>query len=115
MTPATATADAAFLDFSAGNDTLGNTRVDEGRSAGFRDSHIYCVAPVLSPEQAGARPARVEYWAVGVDCCQGFGSFTCDSARDWRASKAVVLVGDGFPCANCHAQEFQAAVKKAEA
>lgn len=118
-TPARANLDAAILDFSAPvgdfEGTLGNTRVDASRSAGFQHSHFYCVAPVLSPELAAAGLTRVEYWAVGIDCCQDFGSFTCDASRDWQGKTGVVQVGMGFPCANCHVEEFRAAVAKAEA
>lgn len=41
------------------------------------DGHVYCAAPIrdLSPSR------RVEYWAVGRDCC-GEDGFHCDSALD---------------------------------
>lgn len=110
-TPAGSRMDAAVLHFSreAGD------AVDNVRSAGYKDDHFYCVAPILSPETAGSAHAIVNYWAVGMDCCQQTGSFTCDDSRDYRAEQAVVMLKEGFPCPGCDRERFKKAVIKAEA
>jgi len=51
--------------------------VDRSKAAGYSKSGTkYCAAPVRGLEE----PRRVEFWAVGVDCCGTSGSFTCDAA-----------------------------------
>merc|ERR1719502_1909289 len=55
-TLAGARSDAATLSFhTASNDTS----VDASRSAGYKDTDTYCVAPIMSPETAGADFPRV--------------------------------------------------------
>eukprot|EP00928_Gymnodinium_smaydae_P022395 TRINITY_DN18828_c0_g1_i1.p1 TRINITY_DN18828_c0_g1~~TRINITY_DN18828_c0_g1_i1.p1 ORF type:complete len:449 (+),score=88.60 TRINITY_DN18828_c0_g1_i1:86-1432(+) len=110
-TPAGARSDAAVLNF--GPDTL----VDVSRSAGYRDGSIYCVAPIVSPATASSLTGltRVNYWAIGVDCCQSFGGFTCGDSRNYKGATGVVMLDDGFPCPGCNADEFRKAIAKAEA
>lgn len=115
-TPAAGQVDAAvigFWDVDHGR-TVNGTCVDDLRSAGFKDEHYYCVAPIVSPETAGGSLVRVNYWAVGIDCCQRSGSFTCDSSRSYEGGYGVVMLEGGFPCPGCHAEQFRAAVRKAE-
>jgi len=117
-TPAGARGDAAVLDFwdNDGGGTLSGTRVDDTRSAGYKNGHTYCVAPVLSPPSvANGGLARVNYWAIGVDCCQPLGSFTCDDSRSSTAASGVVMLSGGYPCPDCNTEEFGKAIKKAEA
>lgn len=113
-TPAASRADAAVLSFrdEATGGTVNGTLVDHLKSAGFKDLHYYCVAPLISADQAGAAYTMVNYWAVGTDCCQQLGSFTCDASRDPDGGYGIVLL----PCQGpeCHNEEFAAAVKKAE-
>jgi len=108
--PALSRLDAAVVGFEAGS----ATSVDFERSAGYKDGHIYCAAPVLDPLTISSGPILVNYWAVGVDCCQDVGSFTCDDARLSADASAVVMVDKGFPCPTCNVPEFVAAVRKAE-
>lgn len=79
---ARATHDAGVLHFVNG------TFVDDRRTLGYVSSgRIFCVAPVgLEGEYA----RTVEYWAVGVDCCEKRTNFDCGSARDLQAVTAVV-------------------------
>jgi len=116
-TPAMARADSAVLDFwdAHRGGTRNDSRVDFSRAAGYKDTKFYCVAPILSPIVSGASLVRVNFWAVGVNCCQKYGHFQCDDSREWDAGKAVVMLGPGYPCPECEAEKFRAAVVKAEA
>jgi len=113
-TPAGARSDAATLAFASVNGTLDHSSVDISRSVGFKDTHLYCVAPILSPDTAGADFPRVNYWAVGMDCCSKSGTFSCDSSRDYSAGYGVVQLAGGFPCPSCNVDSFQKAIAKAE-
>lgn len=115
--PALARSDFAVLNFwnSAHSTTYNETRVDPSRGAGYKDTDYYCVAPILSPEIAGAALVRVNYWAIGINCCQLSGQFTCDGSREWNAGLGVVMVDGGFPCPSCNTEQFRLAVGKAEA
>ena len=44
--------------------------------AGPRVLLRYCVAPILDPSST----TRVEFWAVGMDCCAERGDFQCGDA-----------------------------------
>eukprot|EP00747_Dinoflagellata_sp_TGD_P164238 gnl/TRDRNA2_/TRDRNA2_183887_c0_seq1.p1 gnl/TRDRNA2_/TRDRNA2_183887_c0~~gnl/TRDRNA2_/TRDRNA2_183887_c0_seq1.p1 ORF type:complete len:365 (+),score=64.47 gnl/TRDRNA2_/TRDRNA2_183887_c0_seq1:110-1204(+) len=119
--PAAARADASslrFWDESTGS-TIGNTAVDHTKSAGWHeDGNLYCAAPILTPSMADMGLNRVEYWAIGINCCANVGSFTCDDSRQWDGAYAVVLLGGahggGLPCTSCNNDQFRAAVAKAE-
>jgi len=110
-TPAMSRMDAAVLHFNR----YEGDAVDNTRSAGYKDDRLYCVAPILSPDTAGSAKPLVNYWAVGIDCCQQTGSFTCEDSRDYRAEQAVVMLKKGFPCPGCDHERFEKAVIKAEA
>lgn len=118
-TPAGARVDAAFLDFFESPQSEGvranNTAVEDLMSAGYKDDHFYCAAPVLSTDTAIGGLIRVNYWAVGIDCCRSVGSFSCEDSRDYRGGYGVVMLDGGFPCPGCNAANFKAAVAKAEA
>eukprot|EP00811_Abedinium_folium_P000748 NODE_10686_length_1335_cov_6.019868.p1 GENE.NODE_10686_length_1335_cov_6.019868~~NODE_10686_length_1335_cov_6.019868.p1 ORF type:complete len:389 (+),score=104.33 NODE_10686_length_1335_cov_6.019868:83-1249(+) len=110
-------ADAAvvdFLDTSAGNRTLAGTAVDHMQSAGYRDGDIYCAAPVLNGEAAKSSLQRVQFWAIGINCCMNTGYFMCDDSRSYMGGKGVVMLDQGMPCAGCNTEKFHAAVRKAE-
>eukprot|EP00933_Yihiella_yeosuensis_P007547 TRINITY_DN11262_c2_g1_i1.p1 TRINITY_DN11262_c2_g1~~TRINITY_DN11262_c2_g1_i1.p1 ORF type:complete len:433 (-),score=56.37 TRINITY_DN11262_c2_g1_i1:143-1441(-) len=115
-TPAGARVDAAILAFR--NETSGPidyTSVDIDRAAGFKDTDIFCAAPILSPDAAEAAIVRVNYWAVGINCCDLAGSFTCDASRESDGGYGVVQRGGGLPCSSCNSEKFDKAIKKAEA
>lgn len=69
--PAVAFGDAAFIKFA------GNTTVDVAQAVRIRSLdaglNTFCAAPVHS------RTGRVEFWAVGIDCCgdSNHGTFQC--------------------------------------
>mmetsp|Transcript_101834 Transcript_101834/g.296930 ORF Transcript_101834/g.296930 Transcript_101834/m.296930 type:complete len:464 (+) Transcript_101834:181-1572(+) len=109
--------DSAIIGFwdDGAKRTIQGTYVDNFRSAGYKDDHFYCVAPILSPETADGTFARVNFWAVGIDCCQLTGSFYCDDSRKASAGYGVVMLDEGFPCPDCHEHKFRAAIQKAEA
>mmetsp|Transcript_16170 Transcript_16170/g.37879 ORF Transcript_16170/g.37879 Transcript_16170/m.37879 type:complete len:492 (-) Transcript_16170:125-1600(-) len=116
-TPAGSQVDSAIIGFWDDHfqRTVHGTYVDDLKSAGFKDEYYYCVAPVLSPQSAESTFIRVNYWAVGINCCQRSGSFFCDDSRSYDAGYGIVMLDEGLPCPNCHQREFKAAVSKAEA
>jgi len=115
-TPGMAMSDYAVVDFwdAVSESTNNDTRVDFMKSAGYQDDDFYCVAPILSPSSSEAGLVRVNFWAVGINCCERYGSFTCDHSREWNAGAGVVVLGEGFPCPSCNVEKFRAAVTKAE-
>lgn len=117
QTSAGARVDAAVVGFwnTASNSTFAGTSVDTTRSAGYKDDLRYCVAPVLSPDSISGGLIRVNYWAVGIDCCQHVGSFYCDDSRSSTGGYGVVALDGGFPCPTCNNEKFRRAVEKAEA
>jgi hypothetical protein len=115
-TAAGARIDAAVLAFR--NETTGpidSTSVDADRAVGLKDGDIFCVAPILSPSIASSDNIRVNYWAIGINCCQLSGSFTCDASRDPTGGYGVVQLDGGFPCPSCNQDNFRQAVLKAQA
>jgi hypothetical protein len=116
-TPAIARSDAAWLRFQDGSLSYPPSLVDTSRSAGYRDGDIYCAAPILSTEalEANSPLTLVQYWAIGVDCCQGTGSFTCDASRKSTGMYGMVLVDGEMSCSGCSHERFASAVSKAEA
>lgn len=80
--PAAAHADAGKIVFS------NSARIDTTRAVGYKVGTTYCVAPILDDQQLD----RVEYWAVGVDCCGARGDFACDDSWDPHAKSGVSVV-----------------------
>lgn len=108
------------------------TLVDSTRSLGLL-SHgtSYCVAPVLdvdteqavssSPSSPSLLPHKIQFWAVGMDCCGARGYFACDDSTVVGARKAFVyhraedrLESKLFE-PNSHYDEFLRAVEAAKA
>lgn len=96
--------DAGKLVFA--DDSVVNTN----HSVGFKDRHVYCVAPIiedpLAVQAMGGHMQAVQFWAVGVDCCGARGKFACDDSWDWRARSGLVVRGPDF-----HPQYLQAALQ----
>lgn len=74
--------DAAAITFADG------TFLDNTRAVGYKTAGTtYCVAPILNAQDY---QGRVEYWAVGYDCCRARGNFVCDDASDPLARSGIV-------------------------
>lgn len=75
--------DAGRIVFAA------EAHVDAGRSVGYTaaDGSIYCAAPIIGIGE----PRRVEFWAVGTDCCASSGAFRCGAADDPDARGGAVI------------------------
>jgi len=101
--PAAAHLDAGKIIFSS------TARVDETKSIGFNDGMIYCVAPIVSPEQG----SRIEYWAVGTNCCGRRSKFSC-GATGASGKGGIVQLDSGFFRTNAMTL-WSLAVKVAEA
>lgn len=87
--PSGAVADAGKITFSS------ETAVDANHSVGYinEKGRIYCVAPVR--DKSGS--TLIQFWAVGLDCCDSTGGFACDQAADQSAGAGVrVFDNSGF-------------------
>lgn len=93
--------DASWLHFNEGS------KVDTLKTVGYRDGSIYCVAPVLNAKQV----TRVEFWAIGKDCCQKRSGFTCGDAVNPGAQSAIAMLGADF----VEQEMYLRAVRQAEA
>lgn len=72
--------DAGEIDFKAG------THLDRNLHSAWHKSHTYCVAPIVSADNA--KLASYDFWAVGMDCCSPrTGDFSCGYVyTSWTSS-----------------------------
>jgi len=84
------------------------SQLDIGSSMGFRQKDMYCVAPVVPT--LGAKLARYDFWAVGINCCSDHAAdFHCGDYSNRNARSGLRLFHDeDLPW-------FQLALKQAEA
>lgn len=88
------------------------SQLDISRSMGFKNSDVYCVAPIAP--KGGNRTAiplaNYDFWAVGTNCCHGnSATFHCGEFSNINAHAGLrLLTDDGHPF-------FQLAVQQAEA
>eukprot|EP00443_Scrippsiella_acuminata_P017585 CAMPEP_0115252966 /NCGR_PEP_ID=MMETSP0270-20121206/44425_1 /TAXON_ID=71861 /ORGANISM="Scrippsiella trochoidea, Strain CCMP3099" /LENGTH=235 /DNA_ID=CAMNT_0002668449 /DNA_START=69 /DNA_END=773 /DNA_ORIENTATION=- len=91
-----------------------NARLDLSRSMGFKNSEIYCVAPVtvVSKNVSHADLMTYDFWAVGMNCCSGnakAADFSCGDYNNPRAHAGLRLMRDD------QRAFFRLAVQQAEA
>lgn len=80
--------DAGRIDFKTG------TALDLGRSMGFKNHDIYCVAPIVTKGSA-EQALSVDFWAVGKNCCSGVAAdFHCSGFSDPKASGVIRMMQD---------------------
>jgi hypothetical protein len=105
--PAASHADAGKIYFSP------DAKVDITRAVGFKaQGGVYCVAPILDDTEI----ARVNFWAVGRDCCNSRASFNCDEAWNGEAHAGAVVMDSGAPQVSFNQMDFYwKAVKEAQA
>lgn len=108
--PSAAVADAGKLVFSGASFVDGNHSTSYTTERG----NIFCVAPIMDPSQG----PKVEFWAVGINCCSMTGTtreFTCDAAKDKDAHGGIVVFDNNNFFAHSRFDEYSSARKKAEA
>jgi len=105
--PAGAVADAGKLVFTH------ESYVDTKQSVGYilESGQKYCAAPVRD----GSGIERIEFWAVGIDCCAKTGDFYCDSAGDNSAKAGIVVFDNNGYFEESRLDHYDQARKKAEA
>mmetsp|Transcript_62271 Transcript_62271/g.131639 ORF Transcript_62271/g.131639 Transcript_62271/m.131639 type:complete len:347 (-) Transcript_62271:37-1077(-) len=65
------------------------TFVDDQRTLGFITRQgLVCVAPV---SKIGAPDAKVQFWAVGEDCCEPRSNFDCGTSRQESLQKVAIV------------------------
>lgn len=82
--PAAAFASAGSIIFAD------EARVDPSKAVGYKDTDVYCVAPVASDAPMDA----VQFWAAGMNCCGARDSFVCDDAWNPKAHAGVIIRND---------------------
>eukprot|EP00403_Amphidinium_massartii_P019894 CAMPEP_0178431428 /NCGR_PEP_ID=MMETSP0689_2-20121128/31840_1 /TAXON_ID=160604 /ORGANISM="Amphidinium massartii, Strain CS-259" /LENGTH=520 /DNA_ID=CAMNT_0020053335 /DNA_START=79 /DNA_END=1637 /DNA_ORIENTATION=- len=114
--------DAAWIQFSKDPmattnssifvNTTGNV-VDHQRAAGYvSGENVFCVAPLLDEVAAGGDLVRVQFWVVGLNCCDTMGFFDCDDSRKAEADMGLVMINQDT---ESHlASQFRKAIEKAE-
>jgi hypothetical protein len=80
--PAESHTDAGKIFFSD------DARVDTTKAVGYKDGTVYCAAPILDDVPI----AKVQYWAVGMDCCSQRADFNCDDSWSPKAHSGVVIL-----------------------
>lgn len=79
-------ADAGVLRFADG------TQLDIDAAAGFKTwPNTFCAAPIRGPNDP---QGPLGFWAVGINCCNSRGGFTCNSAADPKAQSGIRLSRD---------------------
>merc|ERR1719476_755292 len=84
------------------------SRLDLGKSVGFKNLDIYCVAPITSTTN---QPLKAyDFWAVGINCCSGHvPDFSCGDYSNPMAHYGLRLLDDSAR------EYFRLAVQEAEA
>lgn len=68
-----------------------DSSLDLRKSMSFKNSDTYCVAPIVSGED---QLASYDYWAVGVNCCEGQNPrFHCGEYANRHAHAGVRITG----------------------
>lgn len=89
--PAAAHLDAAVIVFMEG------ARPDVNRAIGYhRQGRTYCTAPISLDashgNEDGTVSSDVQYWAVGLDCCDDTQGFSCGDSSKSKARSGIVSV-----------------------
>lgn len=104
--PAAAHADAGKITFAS------VAMVDTTKSVGYKKGDTYCVAPIMEPSSG----QRVEFWAVGMNCCSGRNDFRCGDVGSPAVKSGVVLMDwDTNSLLPTQHEYYLKAVKEAEA
>jgi hypothetical protein len=105
--PAASVADAGHVLFAP------ETYVDQTKAVGYAadDGVRYCVAPLRDLVDT----TRVEFWAVGYDCCEWQGGFKCDAAANADARGGIVVFEGAGYFMESNFDYYTLARKKAEA
>lgn len=105
--PSAAVADAGKILFTL------ETSVDANHSVGYitEQGNTYCAAPVKDNSPLSS----VEFWAVGIGCCDELGGFTCDAWNDVNAHAGIVVFDNNGYFTNSRHDYYNLARLKAEA
>jgi len=105
--PSAAVADAGKIMFSPAS------FVDRNQSVSFvtERGSTFCVAPVRD----ASMPPKIEFWAVGLDCCNAEGGFWCDDSTDPKADGGAIVFDNTGIFSSSRYDEYSLARKKAEA
>jgi hypothetical protein len=71
------------------------SRVDTTRAVAFKNSDIFCAAPIILELESGetVEAKSMDWWAVGVNCCKPNGAaFTCGQSTNYLARSGMRLL-----------------------
>lgn len=92
--------DAGVVSFKSGS------KLDLGRAMGFKNAHVYCVAPIILGNETST---NYDFWAVGLDCCsEHVTNYACGEFDNPQALSGLRLLSDN------QRQFYRLAVQKAE-
>jgi len=78
--------DSGRVYFSSG------TNLDTKKAMGFKNHDMYCVAPIV---QGSEKLATYDFWAVGMNCCNGISSdFRCGEFNNPHARSGLRLMNE---------------------
>mmetsp|Transcript_45056 Transcript_45056/g.96699 ORF Transcript_45056/g.96699 Transcript_45056/m.96699 type:complete len:320 (-) Transcript_45056:14-973(-) len=106
--PAMAVADAGKLTFT------NEASIDVNRSVAYisESGFVYCIAPIRD----NTVMPQVEFWAVGVGCCNNaMGDFACDAAGDPTAKAGIRIFDNSGWFQDSRKDFYRLARQKAEA
>lgn len=102
--------DATVIVFAEG------AKPDVTKSLGYNDGHhITCVAPITVDRSSEVETEVVQYWAAGSDCCNEYGSFTCDESSNKLARSGIVISPESHFLDNWGRNYFIQSIRMAEA
>jgi len=79
--------DAGIIQFTPGSTLM------LGKSIGFKNEDIYCVAPIASGPNSNQ--STYDFWAVGLNCCSGHSpDFRCGEYTNPQARWGLRLMDD---------------------
>jgi hypothetical protein len=71
------------------------SRVDTTRAVAFKNSDVFCAAPIILELETGeeVEAKSMDWWAVGVNCCKPSGAgFTCGQSNNYLARSGMRLL-----------------------
>jgi len=90
-----------------------DVHLDIKKTAGFKHGDVYCVVPIThwdAHKLADDKLPTYDFWAVGVNCCEGPRKFHCgQDSNNWRARSALSNLDEDLR------PFFRLAVQQAEA
>lgn len=84
--------DSSLMYLDGGLFLFTDARLDISKSSSYKKGDTYCVAPIIS---GNGTMSSYDYWAIGTDCCTGYGTgYSCGQYDNIDASGGLRLIDD---------------------